>query len=171
MRNRSAVLCLGILLLALIGGCGGGVAIVKPADDQVVAITVLTDSPSGSPGHPVGLTATATNGGKSAIYCWQNCSDSPVQLLVSGPDGKQVLVLDPNRVVPACAGMYAPISPGVTLHNALTFDGTLYTRTGETYAAPAGIYTVIASLPYGGQIPTDDLARAESGKLFVWNRP
>ena len=165
---RIATPLLLVALAALLPGCGKGVGVVTPAGGQALVVEVSTNQPGGSPGHDVTITMLAENRGTTTVYCLVNCYGPAMQVTMVGPDGKQVEFEDPRRIVPACVPYSRAFEPGYRIQNEIRFDGTLYRSDGEEYAAPPGIYTVIASLPYGGN---EIGSVMEGGAKFYWIHP
>ena len=126
-----------------------------PVDQTGVHVVIQFSNSSGSPTQPVTVDAEAFNDGRASVYHSVPCAGTVIGLDIRGPDGRSVYLRDP-RVMPACADYCCrELASHKSVQSALQFDGTLYSASGERYAAPPGEYTVNASFeastkPQGG---------------------
>jgi len=167
---RNSVLATSLALLTLLSGCAKA-----PTQPPVTNVELsLTVQPSvGEPSNPVSVELQAVNAGQTQIWHCEGCGcGNGTSLTVLDPSGSAVALTDPKALPPACPDGRAPLAPHGVLANGFRFTGVLYERDSPvfpspTYAAPAGLYTVVAGFSYskeqaGEWIPTSRVT------TFTW---
>jgi len=111
-----------------------------------VPLTLALSTDSGSPGHPVVATATATNNGTTKVSYPDGCAAyARIYFAVLDSDGQPVHLSDPTALPRVCPVGLQGMAPSGSISESLTFSGTLYHAAGGSYAAPAGTYTIVAN--------------------------
>jgi hypothetical protein len=157
------------LFLILQAGCSREVT--RP---QTIDVRLDVVAEGGSP-QPVAMKVKVQNVGNVAMVHCAGCGcGNGIQITVLGPDGHEVLVLDPNRPVPLCVDGPSALDPGGVLEDGLTFNGMLFvpnspTRPTPTYLAPSGTYTVVAAFQCSKQwMSPDGAVSLERRTTFDW---
>lgn len=139
-----------------------------PIDQTGVHVVIHFSNSSGSPTQPVTVDAEAFNDGRASVYHDVPCAGTVIGLDVRGPDGKPVLLRDP-RVIPACPDYCCQeLAAHKSVESELGFDGTLYTSSGQRYAAPPGDYTVMAKFDATTQPQGGSSLSASRQAVFRW---
>ena len=170
---------LGLCSLGLMAPMGCSRSVTRPAtvDVQLALSTVLQSTESGPAFE---LSAKVGNAGTTRVWHCEGCGcGNGITIDVLGPDGKQVLLLDPRRLMPLCPDGPAALEPGGGLASGLTFNGRLYVPDSPilptpTYAAPPGTYTVVAEFSYNTQqqwMSAGSALGIERRATFTWPPP
>jgi len=166
--------CLALcgLTLAIQAGCSNEVTRPQTID---VRLDVAAAPPVGSPTDAVMMKVKVHNAGSvTMVHCVGCGCGNGIQITVLGPDGNEVLVLDPKRPVPLCLDGPSALDPGGVLEDGLAFNGTLFvtnspTYPTPTYPAPSGTYTVVAGFQCSKQwMSQDGVVSLERRTTFAW---
>ena len=167
-RLRMPVALCGLFLI-LQPGCSREVTRPQAID---VRLDVVAE---GDPPQPVTMKVKVRNAGSVTMVHCEGCGcGNGIQITVLGPDGHEVLVLDPKRPVPLCLDGPSALDPGGVLEGGLTFNGMLYvpnspTYPTPTYPAPSGTYTVVAAFQCSKQwMSPDGAVSLEKRTTFGW---
>jgi hypothetical protein len=169
---RRVRLALCGLTLAIQAGCSNEVTRPQTID---VRLDVAAAPPVGSPTDAVMMKVKVHNAGNvTMVHCVGCGCGNGIQITVLGPDGNEVLVLDPKRPVPLCLDGPSALDPGGVLEDGLAFNGTLFvpnspTYPTPTYPAPSGTYTVVAGFQCSKQwMSPDGAVSLERRTSFAW---
>lgn len=142
-----------------------------PRDQAGLRMELRLSSATGAPGHPLSATATVINLRSSSVYHPASCFETGVGLEVLGPDGMPVHLFDP-RILPECPEFCCePLAPRAKIESTMGFDGTLYTSAGQSYQAPAGDYTVVATFAATTQARGGEQITTTRRAVFRWSAP
>ena len=153
---RGPAVAAALILLALAVACSKSPT--RPPVTEVRA-SVTVEPSTGSPSNPVTMVFRAENAGTTQLWHCSGCGcGNGTSVTVLGPDGIAVALSDPLAVRPLCPDGDVPFQPGEVLGNGARFTGVLYVKDSTvppspTYAAPAGRYTVVATLTYAASHP------------------
>ena len=139
-------------ILVLLAGCSH--TVTRPSAPDV-RLSVSSSPAAGQPSEPTAIVLSVRNAGNASVWHCEGCvCGNGSTIAVLGPDGIEVALKDPHGPIPLCLDREdAELGPGGALESRLLFDGRLYERNSPTYpsttyAAPPGIYTVIARFQY-----------------------
>lgn len=169
--TRVSFAACGLVLFALAAGCAKHTT-RPPITD--IRLTLDVTPETGDPSHPVTVDAKVLNAGDTRMWHCEGCGcGNGIGLVVLGPDGEKVELVDPNGQRPMCADGSAALEPGGHLDARIVFTGTLYARgyplvPSPTYPAPPGTYTVVSGFRCGQQWMAGDEVSVGQRTTFVW---
>ena len=158
-----------IALLILQAGCARETT--RP-DVTEVQLSAAVGPAVGSPSRPVTIDVLAANIGNVPLWRCDGCGcGNGIGVSVLGPDGAEVLLRDPNAVLPMCADGMVRLEPAGTVGSRVVFSGVLYTASpsnpAPTHPAPPGTYTVVATFGYMARVP-GEFGKVSRRTTFDW---
>jgi hypothetical protein len=160
------------IALSLLLGCSKSAT--RPATPDV-RLSVTASPAAGRPSEPTTIELSVRNAGDATVWHCEGCGcGNGSAITILGPDGNEVVLTDPLNPVPACADrVNAALDPGGVIESHLVFEGTLYvehspTYPSPTYAAPPGVYTVVARFDYWPPMNASEQTKLERRTTFQW---